>query len=112
MNYDKKYELVYLFNIPMLYTSDRISDDEYSGHLLKYELRRNPSDSAMPVLCSTWVFSDYYGAVLSSKPLSGEKTSQGKFYRNIEPKDFEKTGKKISVREYLIAFSNKEEMEK
>ena len=102
---DEKYELITLFDEPMLYTDWRIPDSEVPKGLYKYEIRHDDDQKGdMAEVCNhIWV--NFMGTVLSKKPIEDKKIGEDVYDTiegiPIELDDYNYTGDVVTVDEYL-----------
>jgi len=92
----EKYQEATLFDIPVLFGNERISQATLPDEIYSYDLRGYDSDPGWPYAVEEKVIVNHAGTILTAVPLN---FSEKGYFRLGEEMDF--TGGMVSIREYL-----------
>lgn len=102
---EEKYELITLFDEPMLYTDWRLDDSEVPEGLHKYEIRYDDDQKGDMVEVCNHILVNFMGTVLSKKPIEDKKIGEDVYDTvtgiPIELDDYNYIGDIMTVDEYL-----------
>lgn len=99
----KKYQEATLFDIPVLFGNERISQATLPDGIYSYDLRGYDSDPGWPYAVEEKVIVNHAGTILTAVPLD---FSEKGYLRLGEEMDF--TGGMASIQEYLEKMKNRE----
>ena len=110
----ERFELVEVFDRPMLFTCLRVDRNTVPKGLYLYEVRNDDDQCGLPVEIGRWVMVNHWGTLLSATPVELEPNKyNNNAYQSIDPeKDWNYTGEPWTVREYMDKYLPKKEREK
>ena len=99
----ERFELVEVFDRPMLFTCLRVDRNTVPKGLYLYEVRNDDDQCGIPVEIGRWIMVNHWGTLLSATPIKLEPNRyNNNAYRHIDPEnDWNYTGELCSAREYM-----------
>lgn len=99
----ERFELVEVFDRPMLFTCLRVDRNTVPKGLYLYEVRNDDDQCGIPVEIGRWIMVNHWGTLLSATPIKLEPNRyNNNAYRHIDPEnDWNYTGDLCSAREYM-----------
>ena len=110
----ERFELVEVFDRPMLFTCLRVDRNTVPKGLYLYEVRNDDDQCGIPVEIGRWIMVNHWGTLLSATPIKLEPNRyNNNAYRHIDPEnDWNYTGDLCSAREYMDKYLLKKDREK
>ena len=110
----ERFELVEVFDRPMLFTCLRVDRNTVPKGLYLYEVRNDDDQCGIPVEIGRWIMVNHWGTLLSATPIKLEPNRyNNNAYRHIDPEnDWNYTGELCSAREYMDKYLLKKDREK
>lgn len=90
----ERFELVEVFDRPMLFTCLRVDRNTVPKGLYLYEVRNDDDQCGIPVEIGRWIMVNHWGTLLSATPIKLEPNRyNNNAYRHIDPEnDWNYTG--------------------
>lgn len=106
---EEKFELVTVFDKPMLFTCIRIDRSSVPEGLYMYEVRHDDNQQGDPVQIANWIMVNHWGTLISSVPLALiPSTKINNAYLDINPeKDWNYEDGSLTVKEYMEKYPPK-----
>lgn len=110
----ERFELVEVFDRPMLFTGLRVDRSTVPKGLYLYEMRNDDDQCGLPVEIGRWVMVNHWGTLLSATPIELEPNKyNNNAYQSIDPeKDWNYTGEPCTMQTYIDKYLPKKEREK
>ena len=104
-NMPKQYEVVTIFNVPMLFTNARIPKEEVPPEMFRYDIRDSDECNGDMSQIKDWVLVNHWGTVLSKIQIK-PKEINGKTFTtadgiDMDEDDYNYTGEEYTVQEFL-----------
>lgn len=109
----ERFELVEVFDRPMLFTCLRVDRNTVPKGLYLYEVRNDDDQCGIPVEIGRWIMVNHWGTLLSATPIKLEPNRyNNNAYRHIDPEnDWNYTGDLCSAKEYMDKYLLKKDRE-
>ena len=84
----ERFELVEVFDRPMLFTCLRVDRNTVPKGLYLYEVRNDDDQCGIPVEIGLWIMVNHWGTLLSATPIKLEPNRyNNNAYRHIDPEN-------------------------
>lgn len=108
-NMPVKYDVVTVFDKPMLFTNERIKKEDVPEGLYRYEIRDTDENSGEMAQIKDWVMVSHWGTVLTKEPVEPREV-EGRVFTTAEGidmdgEDYNFTGETCTVEEYLERYN-------
>lgn len=106
---EENFELVTVFDKPMLFTCIRIDRNSVAEGLYMYEVRHDDDQQGDPVEIANWIMVNHWGTLISSEPPAlVPSTKINNAYLDINPKtDWSYEDGSFTVKEYMEKYPPK-----
>ncbi len=106
---EETYEIVELFDRPMLFTNLRVDLDTVPKGYFRYEVREDDYGNGDPCQIARSIMVNHWGTLITNKPIDLD----GDGYLDIDPEeDWNYTGETMTLDDYMKAYPVKKEKSK
>ena len=99
----EEFEMVTVFDKPMLFTCSRVDRSTVPEDLYMYEVRHDDDMQGLPVEIAEWIFVNHWGTLISKTPIElVPREGCNNSYRLIDPEeDWNYEGFELTIEDYL-----------
>lgn len=106
----QKFEVVEIFNKPVLFSNERIGMSDVASNLYRYEIRHEDEDQGNMAELKNYVLTNRMGTVICKEMFDIVKEIDGEVYTVAEgvpmtAADYNFTGEEMTIQEYIKSYS-------
>lgn len=95
---NEKYEVVTVFDIPMLFTCERIDHKTIPEELFVYEVRHDDDCQGIPCEINKYIFVNHWGTLISNRPFPTVENGKPVF---LDEDDWNYDGYDMTLADYI-----------